>query len=155
MPHSPLNIGVPAAPDPSYPSPRSPTTYQPPTIRVERSTTITYYQEVQADRKDLTRLSKSLGEHHYSQGGSSRQTMVYESSQHGSKSATTLEVSSPRASPHSSPRGSPSSPHPILFYDKRKAYYGFTNFSDHPVLYDGKKYPTSEHLFQSFKVCVS
>lgn len=40
----------------------------------------------------------------------------------------------------------------ILFYHKKDPYYGFTNFSPHPVIYKGKKYPTSEHLFQSFKV---
>jgi hypothetical protein len=42
--------------------------------------------------------------------------------------------------------------HRILFYHKHEPYYGFTNFSDHPVMYEGKMYPTSEHLFQSFKV---
>ena len=41
----------------------------------------------------------------------------------------------------------------ILFYHKHEPHYGFTNFSSHPVLYGGKEYPTSEHLFQSFKVC--
>ena len=47
----------------------------------------------------------------------------------------------------------PSSPRTrILFYHKGDPYYGFTNFSPHPVIYKGKKYPTSEHLFQSFKV---
>lgn len=40
----------------------------------------------------------------------------------------------------------------ILFYHKHEPYYGFTNFSDHPVEYQGKRYPTSEHLFQSLKV---
>lgn len=39
----------------------------------------------------------------------------------------------------------------ILFYHKEDPYYGFTNFSSHPVVYKGKRYPTSEHLFQSFK----
>ncbi|KAK0194012.1 hypothetical protein F5146DRAFT_415204 [Armillaria mellea] len=39
----------------------------------------------------------------------------------------------------------------ILFYDKDKPYYFFTNFSAHPVVYNGERYPTSEHLFQSFK----
>ncbi|PPQ63933.1 hypothetical protein CVT24_009108 [Panaeolus cyanescens] len=39
----------------------------------------------------------------------------------------------------------------ILFYHKHDPHYGFTNFSAHPVIYNGKKYPTSEHLFQSFK----
>jgi len=40
----------------------------------------------------------------------------------------------------------------ILFYNKNEPHYGFTNFSPHPVMYQGKRYPTSEHLFQSFKV---
>ncbi|PFH48374.1 hypothetical protein AMATHDRAFT_150037 [Amanita thiersii Skay4041] len=40
---------------------------------------------------------------------------------------------------------------PILFYDKDKPHYGFTNFSDHPIEYKGEKYATSEHLFQSLK----
>ena len=40
----------------------------------------------------------------------------------------------------------------ILFYHKHEPYYGFTNFSPHPVVYRGKRYPTSEHLFQSLKV---
>jgi hypothetical protein len=40
----------------------------------------------------------------------------------------------------------------ILFYSKNRPHYGFTNFSPHPVKYEGKTYPTSEHLFQSLKV---
>jgi hypothetical protein len=40
----------------------------------------------------------------------------------------------------------------ILFYHKHAPHYGFTNFSSHPVMFRGKQYPTSEHLFQSFKV---
>ncbi|KAI6024988.1 hypothetical protein PISMIDRAFT_673224 [Pisolithus microcarpus 441] len=40
---------------------------------------------------------------------------------------------------------------PIYFYNKGAAFYEFTNFSPHPVYYKGKRYPTSEHLFQSFK----
>lgn len=39
----------------------------------------------------------------------------------------------------------------ILFYNKHEPYYEFTNFSPHDVVYAGKRYPTSEHLFQSFK----
>ncbi|KAJ3820842.1 hypothetical protein EV361DRAFT_937044, partial [Lentinula raphanica] len=39
----------------------------------------------------------------------------------------------------------------ILFYHKHNPHYGFTNFSRHSVMYKGKRYPTSEHLFQSFK----
>ena len=41
----------------------------------------------------------------------------------------------------------------ISFYHKYEPHYGFTNFSDHPVTYEGQVYPTSEHLFQSLKVC--
>jgi hypothetical protein len=40
----------------------------------------------------------------------------------------------------------------ILFCNKDEPYYGFVNSSPHPVDYRGKKYPTTEHLFQSFKV---
>jgi predicted NAD-dependent protein-ADP-ribosyltransferase YbiA (DUF1768 family) len=43
----------------------------------------------------------------------------------------------------------------IKFYDKADPYYEFTNFSDHPIRYGGKDYPTSEHLFQSLKVVIS
>ncbi|KAI6137098.1 hypothetical protein F5141DRAFT_1209417 [Pisolithus sp. B1] len=39
----------------------------------------------------------------------------------------------------------------ILFYEKGKPYYEFTNFSPHDVVYHGKRYPTSEHLFQALK----
>ncbi|KAG6833032.1 hypothetical protein H0H87_012043 [Tephrocybe sp. NHM501043] len=39
----------------------------------------------------------------------------------------------------------------ILFYDKNDPYYEFTNFSDHPVFYNGQRYATSEHLFQALK----
>ncbi|KAJ7157170.1 DUF1768-domain-containing protein [Mycena filopes] len=39
----------------------------------------------------------------------------------------------------------------ILFYDHADPYYGFTNFSAHSVIYKGKEYPTSEHLYQAFK----
>ncbi|GJE95755.1 NADAR family protein [Phanerochaete sordida] len=40
---------------------------------------------------------------------------------------------------------------PIYFYDRDQPYYEFTNFSPHEVWYDGKLYPTSEHLFQAQK----
>lgn len=43
----------------------------------------------------------------------------------------------------------------ILFYHRQDPHYGFTNFSPHNVRYNGKVYPTSEHLFQSFKVRLS
>lgn len=44
---------------------------------------------------------------------------------------------------------------PILFYHRTEPHFGFTNFSAHPVEYDGRVYPTSEHLFQAFKVRLS
>jgi hypothetical protein len=67
----------------------------------------------------------------------------------------------PILTPHSR-RSNPPSPNRsfrdvrprILFYHKHDPHYGFTNFSPHPVNYNGKVYPTSEHLFQSFKVCL-
>ncbi|KAA1474730.1 DUF1768-domain-containing protein [Dentipellis sp. KUC8613] len=45
----------------------------------------------------------------------------------------------------------PPSTRPVLFYHRDDPHFGFTNFSDHPVEYDGAVYPTSEHLFQAFK----
>lgn len=47
----------------------------------------------------------------------------------------------------------PTRQRPILFYHKHEPHYGFTNFSNHGVKYAEKVYPTSEHLFQSLKVC--
>ncbi|KAG6872693.1 hypothetical protein C0995_007575 [Termitomyces sp. Mi166 len=70
------------------------------------------------------------------------------------------------AQPQPTPRAPPlrkysvSSPYPgsswrnpksILFYNKNEPYYEFTNFSDHPINYNGHYYKTSEHLFQSLK----
>jgi len=43
-----------------------------------------------------------------------------------------------------------------IFFDNVKGpYYGLNTFSDHPVAYDGFKYPTAEHLLLYFKVCSS
>ena len=50
------------------------------------------------------------------------------------------------------PQPLPATRQRILFYHKNDPYYGFTNFSPHSVIYKDKEYPTSEHLFQSFKV---
>jgi hypothetical protein len=43
----------------------------------------------------------------------------------------------------------------ILFYHRHEPHFGFTNFAEYPVEYEGRIYPTSEHLFQAFKVWVS
>ena len=64
-------------------------------------------------------------------------------------STYTTPVSSKRQSKSSQLR-----PRPILFYHKHEPHYGFTNFSNHSVKYEGRVYPTSEHLFQSLKVRV-
>jgi len=55
------------------------------------------------------------------------------------------------APPSPSKRASPVYPQRIYFYRREDPYYGFTNFSPHPVEHNGRVYPTSEHLFQSFK----
>ena len=87
---------------------------------------------------------------------SSPRVSVYHSRRPGVKSASAVLNSRTTVfSPEIPRRGSPSRPtarQRILFYHKHDPYYGFTNFSPHPVIYKGKKYPTSEHLFQSFKV---
>ncbi|KAJ7081843.1 hypothetical protein B0H15DRAFT_447995 [Mycena belliarum] len=68
------------------------------------------------------------------------------------ESKAEVGIKSPVVTPVSR-RGSPRTPtRPrILFYHKTDPHYGFTNFSPHAVVYDNKRYPTSEHLFQSFK----
>jgi hypothetical protein len=38
------------------------------------------------------------------------------------------------------------------FYHKGQPYYEFTNFAPYDIIHKGKRYPTSEHLFQAFKV---
>ena len=39
----------------------------------------------------------------------------------------------------------------INFYSTNGEYGGFSNFSRHPIKVNGKRYPTSEHYFQSQK----
>jgi diaminohydroxyphosphoribosylaminopyrimidine deaminase/5-amino-6-(5-phosphoribosylamino)uracil reductase len=70
-------------------------------------------------------------------------------------SSSGLQVTKSTSNIPDSPRRSPLQARPrILFYHRADPHYGFTNFSPHPVMYKGKRYPTSEHLFQSFKVGV-
>ncbi|KAH8996599.1 hypothetical protein EDB92DRAFT_1840829 [Lactarius akahatsu] len=40
---------------------------------------------------------------------------------------------------------------PIFFYHRGKPFFEFTNFSLHSIEYDGRIYPTAEHLFQALK----
>ncbi|KIP09428.1 hypothetical protein PHLGIDRAFT_29042 [Phlebiopsis gigantea 11061_1 CR5-6] len=40
---------------------------------------------------------------------------------------------------------------PIRFYHRHQQYYEFTNFANYAVSYNGRRYPTGEHLFQAFK----
>ncbi|KAF9037694.1 hypothetical protein BJ165DRAFT_1353187 [Panaeolus papilionaceus] len=85
-------------------------------------------------------------------------TSIYNARRPGVKSASGVPVSNyVLGTPQSRLRGLATQParpaqRPrILFYHKHDPHYGFTNFSAHPVTYNGRKYPTSEHLFQSFK----
>ncbi|KAJ6587929.1 hypothetical protein B0H19DRAFT_1012743 [Mycena capillaripes] len=40
----------------------------------------------------------------------------------------------------------------ITFYPRQKQqYHGFSNYAPHSVTYNGRRYPTSEHLYQAFK----
>ncbi|KAF8150098.1 hypothetical protein B0H34DRAFT_666421 [Crassisporium funariophilum] len=95
-------------------------------------------------------ITESGTEHVEEPRETSPRMSVYRSRRPGVKSAPIqVSISNP-ASPEPIRRGSPTRPR-ILFYHKHDPHYGFTNFSAHPVIYKGKKYPTSEHLFQSFK----
>lgn len=78
---------------------------------------------------------------------------VYRPRRSGGKTASAPSTPPPALPRRVSPSNSaPAARQRILFYHKDDPHYGFTNFSAHPVIYNGKKYPTSEHLFQSFKV---
>jgi hypothetical protein len=89
------------------------------------------------------------------------QGLADRTTRHGLRSSVSLRSQTSA----NTPPNTPATPHPhgsrpsrtptrhrILFYHRRDPHYGFTNFSSHPVFYQGKRYPTSEHLFQSFKV---
>ncbi|KJA16183.1 hypothetical protein HYPSUDRAFT_207244 [Hypholoma sublateritium FD-334 SS-4] len=77
---------------------------------------------------------------------------VYRPRRSGGKTASSPSTPPPALPRRVSPSNSaPAARQRILFYHKDDPHYGFTNFSAHPVIYNGKKYPTSEHLFQSFK----
>ncbi|KAH9932363.1 uncharacterized protein B0H18DRAFT_987775 [Fomitopsis serialis] len=39
----------------------------------------------------------------------------------------------------------------IRFYHRQQPYYEFTNFAPYPIHWDGRMYPTAEHLFQAHK----
>lgn len=65
---------------------------------------------------------------------------------------TPHEYMDPDTDYETAPESTESEPRPILFYHRNEPHFGFTNFSDHPVEYHGRIYPTSEHLFQAFKV---
>ncbi|KDR68589.1 hypothetical protein GALMADRAFT_78449 [Galerina marginata CBS 339.88] len=101
---------------------------------VDTQITIT---EEPSDRSDESRVN-------------SPRISVYHSRRTGVKSASAVPPTSGKPRRTGSIKTPPSRPR-ILFYHKHDPHYGFTNFSAHPVIYNGKKYPTSEHLFQSFK----
>ncbi|KAG8896675.1 hypothetical protein FRB99_008762 [Tulasnella sp. 403] len=45
----------------------------------------------------------------------------------------------------------PTVPRVIRFSSPNQPYYGFTNYSPHEILYQKKRYPTAEHLYQALK----
>jgi hypothetical protein len=83
--------------------------------------------------------------------GSPRYNVFHSRRLGGTRNTNSAQSRMSTMSPYS-PQLPPPLPKRILFYHKHNPHYGFTNFSPHPVIYNGKKYPTSEHLFQSFKV---
>lgn len=74
-------------------------------------------------------------------------TPVGQTSSPGDKLAT---PASPAQAPSSPSNGRSLSPkgNRIDFFAKGSQYYWLSNSSEHPVVQDGIKYPTAEHLFQ-------
>ena len=120
------------------------------THSVNANHSLAYGPEFEIEQEDLAQPICSTH--------SSAKVIIPESAVDRSKESRT--VNSPKKSPaivsleiyQRGPQSLPQTRQRILFYHKNDPYYGFTNFSPHPVLYKGKEYPTSEHLFQSFKV---
>lgn len=102
--------------------------------------------------------SRSYADPHSRQDDPSSRPRRYLHKKNASIATPTSFRNTPPTSPAASSRSSIRQswmvvpPARILFYHKHDPHYGFTNFSAHPVMYKGKRYPTSEHLFQSFKV---
>jgi len=65
----------------------------------------------------------------------------------GERLAPARSLALPPEPPHS-----PAEPTaPILFYHRHNPYFEFTNFAWTPILWDNRRYPTAEHLFQAHK----
>lgn len=62
-----------------------------------------------------------------------------------------METSEPRRPRRRAPPPEVSLSDTIKFYDKKDTYYLFSNFAPCPVVYEGKRYPTSEHAYQCQK----
>ncbi|KAH8100871.1 hypothetical protein BXZ70DRAFT_907037 [Cristinia sonorae] len=85
----------------------------------------------------LQRLRKDLR-----RGGNSRSRKRYSSPRSSSRPREETRYSSDRG------RRTQGSVH---FFDPHQPHFGFNNFSPYPVKYQGKRYPTSQHLFQALK----
>jgi len=117
----------------------SPTTNRAPVYRVEEQSRIIYEDAI--DSSDEARVQ-------------SPRKGIFRSRRPGIKSVSGVPNSRTTVTFLGILQGSPPLPttrQRVLFYHKHDPYYGFTNFSPHPVIYKGKQYPTSEHLFQAFK----
>lgn len=95
-----------------------------------------------SDRSDESRVSSPRISVYHPRRPAAKRTSVIPPTSTGPRRVSPIKATSSSSRPR------------ILFYHKHNPYYGFTNFSPHPVIYNSKKYPTSEHLFQSFKVTV-
>jgi diaminohydroxyphosphoribosylaminopyrimidine deaminase/5-amino-6-(5-phosphoribosylamino)uracil reductase len=160
-----MTIFTSSAHSPASSKPVSPVHKPPVTYRVEERTRTIYVQSSQPPSQWNPQDVRSLFDKHnviaepIARLNSNRQT-DYIVTQDNSPVAGRKPLSAPAIlTPHSR-RSNPPSPNRIfkgvrpriLFYHKHDPHYGFTNFSPHSVTYNGKVYPTSEHLFQSFKV---
>ncbi|XP_006459620.1 hypothetical protein AGABI2DRAFT_191527 [Agaricus bisporus var. bisporus H97] len=159
-----MTIFTSSANSPGSSNPASPVNKPPVTYRVEERTRTIYVQSSQPPSQWNPQDLHSLFEKHnvaaepIARVKSKIQT-DYIVAQDNAVSSGRKSLSAPaslappsRRSNPPSPNRSPRGPRPkILFYHKHDPHYGFTNFSPHSVTYNGKVYPTSEHLFQSFK----
>lgn len=115
-----------------------------------------------SDRNTWSGSAPAISRNHSTStiGRNRSQTNLHQTPSNSPVTATNIQRTFSNQSTHIAPTlsrrysKSSSKRRPILFYHKHEPHYGFTNFSNHAVKYYGKVYPTSEHLFQSLKVCI-